>query len=49
MRKNPGKEEQVWENMFGHENTQEMLFVVGNMAHHPLSFMVINILRIRRV
>jgi len=48
MRKNPGKEDQVWENLFAHESTQEILLVVGNLARHPLSFMVINILRIKR-
>jgi hypothetical protein len=48
MRKNPGKEEQVWENLFAHENNQEIFFLVGNLARHPLSFMVISILRIKR-
>lgn len=49
MRKNPGKEECVWENLFAHESSQEILFFVGNQARHPSSFMVIDILRIKRL
>ena len=46
MRKNPGKEDQVWENLFSHESSQEVLFLVGNQATKPESFLVISILRI---
>jgi hypothetical protein len=48
FRKNPGREEQVWENLFSRESQQEILFLVGNLARHPSSFMVISILRIPR-
>lgn len=48
MRKNPSREERVWENLFAHESNQEILFLVGNLARHPSSFMVISILRIKR-
>jgi len=47
MRKNPGAEKKVWENLFAHEGSQEIFFLVGNMAHHPSSFMVVSILRIK--
>jgi len=47
MRKNPGKEEKVWKNLFAHESRQKIFFLVGNMAFHPASFIVISILRIR--
>ena len=49
MRKNPGNEEQVWENLFSKEKQQEILFLVGNQARRPHSFMVISILRIPRI
>ncbi len=49
MRKNPGKEEQVWENLFWREKQQEILFLVGNQARRPSSFMVISILRVPKV
>ena len=46
LRKNPGEEERVWENLFWKEKQQEILFLVGNQARHPSSFMVVSILRI---
>jgi hypothetical protein len=49
MRKNPEKEEQVWENLFCKEKQQEILFLVGSQARRPSSFMVISILRIPKV
>jgi hypothetical protein len=43
--KEPGKEEQVWENAgFGSKNT-DIYFLVGNMVRHRNSFMVISVLR----
>jgi hypothetical protein len=46
FRKNPGEEEKVWDNLFSKESQQEILFLVGNLARHPSSFMVVSILRI---
>jgi hypothetical protein len=46
LRKNPGEEEKVWENLFWKEKQQEILFLVGNQARHLSSFMVVSILRI---
>lgn len=46
FRKNPGEEEKVWDNLFSKEAQQEILFLVGNQARHPSSFMVVSILRI---
>jgi hypothetical protein len=49
MRKNPGREDLVWDNLFSRESRQEIFFLVGNLARHPLSFMIISVLRIRRL
>jgi len=46
FRKNPGEEDKVWDNLFSREASQEILFLVGNMARHPNSYMVVSILRI---
>ena len=46
FRKHPGDEDKVWDNLFSKEAQQEILFLVGNQARHPSSFMVISILRI---
>ena len=48
MRKNPGKEGQVWENLFWKEDQQEVYFLVGNQARRPSSFMVVSFLRIAK-
>ncbi len=45
LRKNPGKEDGVWANLFWKENQQDIYFVVGNQAKWPSSFMVISVLR----
>lgn len=49
FRKHPGKEDKVWENLFSKQARQEVLFVVGNLARHPNSFVVVSILRIPRL
>jgi len=49
MRKNPGNEERVWENLFHNEGQQRILFLVGNQAKWPTSFMVISVLRLPKV
>jgi hypothetical protein len=49
FRKHPGKEDKVWENLFSKEAKQDVLFVVGNLARHPNSFVVVSILRIPRL
>ncbi len=46
FRKNPGEEEKVWENLFSKEDQQEILFLIGNLARHQSSYMVVSILRI---
>ncbi|OGS42453.1 MAG: hypothetical protein A3K67_07215 [Euryarchaeota archaeon RBG_16_62_10] len=46
MRKHPGEEEDVWKNLFGREDRQEILFLVGNQARWHGSFMIVSILRI---
>jgi len=46
FRKHPGKEKQIWENLFLKEKNQDIFFLVGNQARWLTSFMVISILRI---
>ncbi len=46
FRKNPGEEDKVWENLFSREAQQEILFLIGNLARHQSSFMVVSILRV---
>jgi hypothetical protein len=46
FRKYPGEEDRVWENLFSREAQQEILFLIGNLARHLSSFMVVSILRI---
>jgi hypothetical protein len=46
FRKHPDGPEKVWDNLFSREAKQQILFLVGNLARHPSSFMVISILRI---
>jgi hypothetical protein len=46
FRKYPGEEDKVWENLFSSEAQQEILFLVGNLARHHSSFMVVSILRV---
>ncbi len=46
FRKNPGKESQVWENLFWKEKQQRIFFLVGNLAFRPSSFVIISVLRL---
>lgn len=48
MRKHPGEEGLVWDNLFHNEAKQEILFLVGNQARRPSSFMIVSILRVPR-
>lgn len=45
MKKNPGKEGQIWRNLHFGESDYQHYFLVGNQAHQRTSFMVINVIR----
>ena len=45
IRKHPDNVEQVWKNLHLGESGYDTRFLVGNMARHRMSFMIISILR----
>ena len=48
IRKNPSNPEQIWRNYHLDDPDWQHYFLVGNMARHPTSFMVIGILRYKK-
>lgn len=47
MRRNPGDEEKVFENLHLGEDGYDVSFLVGNMARYPRSFVVISVFRFK--
>lgn len=47
LRKNAGQEERVWENLHFNEDGYQQSLLIGNMALHRTSFMVISIFRFK--
>lgn len=45
MRKHPDNKEQVWANMNIDDPAYEKMFLVGNMARHRSSFMIVSVFR----
>jgi hypothetical protein len=48
IRKNPSNPEQIWKNYHLDDQEYEHYFLVGNMARHLTSFMIISILRFKK-
>lgn len=48
FRKNPGKEDQVFENLHLEDPQYEKYLLVGNQSHHRVSYLVIGVIRWKR-
>lgn len=48
MRKNPGKEDQVWKNLHLFSDRHQIFFFVGNQVLYRNAFMIISVLRLKR-
>lgn len=48
MRKYPDKKEQLWENLKLNSQKSDIYFLVGNLAYHRTSFVIISVLSIQK-